>query len=173
MADNFFKYWFEGFERFIQNLDDENRISVFRECGQSCSDSYTKQIYLDEYNASIDFNDFLGRLKVKFPEVGFNIIKEGEIIELTYSFCACDLVNKEYIKSPLLCECSRQSLLYNWGSIFGKERVNVEIKQSILAGDSCCKFIIHFNKHDIRIAQSRTAENPRRFSYPFYPPANH
>ena len=143
MEDNFFKYWFEGFERFIKNLDDKNRINVFKECGKSCSDSYTKQVYSDEYNASSDFNDFLDRLKLRFPEVGFRIIKESEIIELTYSFCACDLVKNDYIKSPLLCECSRQSLLYNWGSIFGKNKVDIELKQSILAGDSCCKFIIY------------------------------
>ena len=146
MEDTFFKHWFKGFERSIQNLDDENRTNIFKECGQSCSDSYTMKIYIDEYNASVDFDDFLSRLKVRFPEVGFNIIKEGEIIELTYSFCACDLVKNEYIKSPLLCECSKQSLLYNWGSVFGEDKVTVELKQSILAEDSCCKFIIHLNK---------------------------
>jgi hypothetical protein len=146
MADNFMKHWFEGFERFIKNLDDKNRKNVFKECGKSCSDSYTKKIYVDEYNLSQNFDDFLERLKIKFPEVGFQIIKEAEIIELTYSFCACDLVKNEYIKSPLLCECSRQSLIYNWGSVFGEDKVKIELQQSILAGDSCCKFIITLNK---------------------------
>lgn len=146
MADNFMKYWFEGFERFIKILDDENRKYVFKECGKSCSDSYTKQIYIDEHNASQNFDDFLERLKIKFPEVGFHIMKEAKIIELTYSFCACDLVKNEYIKSPLLCECSKQSLLYNWGSVFGEDKVKIELRQSILAGDSCCKFIITLHK---------------------------
>ena len=146
MADNFMKHWFEGFERFIINLDDNNRKSVFEECGKSCSDSYTKQIYIDEYNASQNFDDFLERLKTKFPEIGFRTIKEAEIIELTYSFCACDLVKNNYIKTPLLCECSKQSLIYNWGFVFGEDKVMVELQQSILAGDSCCKFIITLNK---------------------------
>jgi len=146
VADNFLKHWFEGFERFIKNLDDENRKNVLKECGKSCSDSYTKQVYVDEYNNSQNFDDFLERLKIKFPEVGYHIIKKEEIIELTYSFCACDLVKNEYIKSPLLCECSRQSLIYNWGSVFGENKVKVELQQSILAGDSCCKFTITLNK---------------------------
>jgi len=146
MADDFLKFWFTGFERFIKNLDEQSRERVFRECGRSCSDSYTKQIYFDEFNASHDFDDFLNRLKTKFPEINFYVIKDTEIVELTYSFCACDLVKNEYISSPLLCECSRQSLLYNWGSIFGDDKVKVNLKQSILAGDSCCKFIIHLKK---------------------------
>jgi len=145
MADTFLKYWFKGFGRFIENLDDDNRASIFKECGQSCSESYTKQIYIEEYNASTDFNDYLDKLKARFPEIDFHIIKENEIIELTYNFCACDLVKNGYINSPYLCECSRQSLLYNWGSVFGKDKINVDLQQTILSGDSCCKFIIHIS----------------------------
>ena len=143
MGNNFLKHWFEGFERFVQNLDDENRSNLLRECGQYCSDSYTKQIYTEEYKASQDFDDFLCRLKSRFPEIDFCVLKQNEVIEITYSFCACDLVKNEYIKTPLLCECSRQSLLYNWGSIFGQDKVMVQLKQSILEGHSCCKFEIH------------------------------
>jgi len=146
MADNFLKYWFKGFERYINNLDDNSRKSVFKECGESCSESHSKKIYIDEYNASLNFEDFLERLKIKFPEINFRIIKEAEIIELTYRFCACDLVKNGYIKSPLLCECSKQSLLYNWGSILGNDNVKVELQQTILAGDPCCKFIINLTK---------------------------
>jgi len=146
MADNFLKHWFMGFERFVQNLDDESRENIFKECGKSCSDSYTKQIYMEEYSASQSIDDFLCRLKSKFPEIDFRVIKENEIIELTYSFCACDLVKNGYVKIPLLCECSRQSLLYNWGSVFGQDKVDVQLHQSILEGNSCCKFTIHLRQ---------------------------
>jgi len=114
------------------------------ECGKSCSDSYTKQIYIDEYKSSQSLDEFLHRLETRFPEAGFQVIKENEIIELTYNFCGCDLVKNGYIKTPLICECSRQSLLYNWGFLFGKDSVDVQIQQSILGGSSCCKFIISF-----------------------------
>lgn len=143
MADKFLKYWFEGFERSIQGLDDEKRQSIFKECGKSCSDSYTKQIYIDEYKASQNIDEFLQRLKSKFPEIEFRVIKENEIFELIYNFCACDLVKNGYMKTPLLCECSRQSLLYNWGSVFGGDNVDVQLQQSILGGNTYCKFIIH------------------------------
>ena len=141
--DNFLKYWFAGFERSLQNFDEKNRENILKECGKSCSDSYTKQIYIDEYKASHCIDDFLCRLKNRFPEIGFRVVKENKIIELTYNFCACDLVKNGYINNPLLCECSRQSLLYNWGSVLGQGKVKIELQQSILGGNSCCKFVIY------------------------------
>ncbi|MCL2697195.1 MAG: hypothetical protein FWE74_03830 [Oscillospiraceae bacterium] len=146
MADNFYKHWFKGFENFVVNLDDENRTNVFKECGRACSDSYTKQVYIEEYKKSKSIDDFLDRLKVRFPEIGFNIMKKDEIIELKYSYCACDLVKNGYIKTALMCECSRQSLLYNWSSVFGEGNVTVQLHQSILEGKSCCKFTINLKQ---------------------------
>ena len=146
MADNFMKHWFDGFKRSLQSLDDVNRQSVLKECGKSCSDSYTKQIYMDEYKASQSINDFLCKLETRFPEIGFRILTENTTIELTYNFCACELVRNGYFKTPLLCECSRQSLLYNWGSIFGHDKVAVQLHQTILEGKSSCKFTFHLEQ---------------------------
>jgi len=143
MEDNFYKYWFYGFNKSIEQLDDEAREKIFKECGKACSDSYTKQIYIDEYKSSKSFDDFLDRLKIRFPEVSFKVINENEIIELTYNFCACDLVKNGYITSPLMCNCSRQSLLYNWGAVFGEEIIKVKMQQSILEEKANCKFLIY------------------------------
>ena len=142
-SHEFLKYWFEGFERSLQSLDGENREKILRECGKSCSDSCTKQIYMEEYKASQSIDGFLCRLRNRFPEIDFRVVKENEIIELTYNFCACDLAKNGYMNNPLLCECSRQSLLYNWGSVLGHDKVKVELLQSILGGNSFCKFMIY------------------------------
>ena len=141
--NDFYKYWFEGFERAIHNLDEEARKTIFKECGKSCSESYTKEIYIQEFQSSKNLVEFLCRLKNRFPEVGFIIINENEMVELTYHFCACDLVKEGLVKTPLLCECSRQSLLYNWGSVYGRDNIDVQLMQSILEGNPCCKFLIH------------------------------
>ena len=143
MKDKFLDYWFDGFNKSIELLDDEARENIFRECGKACSDSYTKQIYIDEYSSSDTLNDFLERLKIRFPEVSFKVVKDDEIIELTYNFCACDLVKDGYITSSLMCDCSRQSLLYNWGTVFGEGNIKVELQQSILEGNPNCKFLIY------------------------------
>ncbi|MCL2810322.1 MAG: hypothetical protein FWD25_00315 [Clostridia bacterium] len=67
---------------------------------------------------------------------------DGGYIQLTYRYCACDLVRDGFMSTPLLCECSRQSLLYNWEAVLGEQRVEVELLQSILGGGDCCRFLI-------------------------------
>jgi hypothetical protein len=146
MMNEFLQYWFNGFESSLNKLDDKNREIIFEECGKACSNSYTREIYLDEYRHSTSISEFLGYLKLRFPEIKFRIIKENEIIELTYCYCACDLVKGEYITTPSLCECSKKSLLYNWESVLGKGKVEVYLLQSILRGNLSCKFEIHILK---------------------------
>jgi hypothetical protein len=72
----------------------------------------------------------------------FHLSDDGKTVELTYQHCACDLVQNGYVNTPLLCECSRQSLLYNWEAVFGEGKVEVELLQSILGGGDCCRFAI-------------------------------
>ena len=142
MKESFFKYWFNGFDEALNKINENDRNEIFKHCGRACSDSYTKQIYIDEYEKADCVNDFIARLKIRFPEIEYEIVKDNEIIILIYNFCACDLVKDGYITNPALCECSRQSLLYNWGSVLGEQNVEVELLGSILNGDNCCKFRI-------------------------------
>ena len=142
MKESFFRYWFKGFEKALDEMDENDRNEIFKHCGRACSDSYTKQIYIDEYVQADNINDFMARLKTRFPEIEYQIVKDNEEILLMYRFCACDLVKDSYISNPSLCECSRQSLLYNWGSILGEQNVDIKILKSILNGDDCCRFKI-------------------------------
>ena len=145
LKDSFLQFWFKGFEIAIEDMNETDRNIIFKQCGKACSDSYTKQIYIDEYERSENINDFLIRLKNRFPEIEYQIIKENEIVLLTYRYCACDLVKNKYITTPLMCECSRQSLLYNWGTVIGESKVNIKLLKSILNGDDCCQFEICLN----------------------------
>jgi hypothetical protein len=142
-GDNFLKYWFNGFESSLNKMDDRDRGIIFEECGKACSNSYTREIYLNEYKSSSSIKEFLERLMLKFPEIKYKIIKDNEIVEITYCYCACDLVKSGYITTPSLCECSRNSLLYNWESVLGRGKVKVKLLQSILNGSSSCKFEIY------------------------------
>lgn len=142
MGNDFLKYWFNGFEASLNKIDDRDREIIFEECGKACSNSYTRKIYLDEYKNSSSINEFLEQLMYRFPEIKYKIIKDNEIIELTYCYCGCDLVKSGYITSSSLCECSKKSLQYNWESVLGKGKVKVKLLQSILEGSSSCKFEI-------------------------------
>lgn len=62
----------------------------------------------------------------------------GRVYEIRYRECLCDLYRDGLMRSPALCECSRQSLLYNLSQVFPEKRVAVSLRGSILAGDDKC-----------------------------------
>ncbi len=141
--DNFFKYWFSGFESSLDMIDDVSRKQIFRECGKACSNSYTKQIYLNAKNNSSNEEEFIKELRKSFPEIEVSVTEKGQQYDIIYKYCACDLVKKKYIKSQHLCECSKSSLLHNWETILGEGNVKVELVQTILAGASYCQFLVN------------------------------
>jgi len=138
----FLQHWFKGFEKSMACMPEADRNAVWKACGRACSDSYTKQIYLETYAHAKNINDFCARLKERFPEMDISLSGDGAYVQLTYRYCACDLVRDGYMSTPLLCECSRQSLLYNWEAVLGEQNVEVELLQSILGGGDCCRFLI-------------------------------
>ena len=141
MERDFYHYWFNGFEESLKNICENDKNILFKNIGKACSDSYTRDIYINEYNESENIYDFIVKLKKRFPEMEINLINENEI-NILYHYCACDLVEKGYIKTPAFCECSRQSLLYNWESILGKDNVEIKLIHSILEGNDTCLFSI-------------------------------
>lgn len=141
MSKEFFSYWFKGLDKAISKLDDKNVEIMLSECGKACSESYTKQIYIDEYAKAKNLEDFLVRLRDKFPEMQINK-KAENVIEIIYTFCACDIVKKGYIANPRFCICSQKSLLTNWEAILGESNVKVLLNKSILAQVDCCKFTV-------------------------------
>jgi len=149
MSDPFLSHWFKGFEAALERMDEESRKDLLAQCGRACSASHTRRIYVDEYRDAIDLPDFIARLKTRFPESDFCIAEDGNTVELTYRYCACDLVTNGYLKTPLLCECSRQSLQDNWEAALGSWNIQVELIHSILGGNACCRFRIHIPSHHI------------------------
>ena len=62
MSDRFLTYWFKGLDQALAELDDMSTGTLMSCCGQACSDSYSKQIYLAEYRAADTLDDFIDRL---------------------------------------------------------------------------------------------------------------
>jgi hypothetical protein len=142
--EDFYKYWFGGFEEALTKLDDNNRKLILKECGKACSDSYPRQVFLDAKKKSGNEEEFFEELKKVFKELIVEVVEKGHIYLFTYKFCSCDLVREKLVSSPLLCECSRSSLQYNLESAFGEGRVSVELIQSILSGAPCCQLKVRF-----------------------------
>jgi len=145
MNDDFLKTWFAGFNSGMDKMDAKNRSILLSECGKACSDSFSRQVYVEEYGKSNNFDDFLERIKAGIPGLDIEKQEDGSI-EVIYRQCFCGLVMSGLVDSPAFCECSRQSLQYNWEAIFGEGNVEVTILQSILEGKDSCRLLVRLDR---------------------------
>ena len=64
------------------------------------------------------------------------------VYNLYFSECTCELHKRGYVSTPLLCECSRQSIIYVLHSLWPGKTFNVTICESVLRGSKHCKMRI-------------------------------
>ncbi|MBN1777000.1 MAG: hypothetical protein JW811_02655 [Clostridiales bacterium] len=141
MSAPFLSHWFRGFDRSLEKLDERSLDTLMTHCGQACSDSYTKQIYIEAYGASDTLDAFIERLNGKFGEMAMR--RTGaDTVEVVYTRCACDLVRNGYVTNPKLCLCSLKSLQYNWEAVLGEGGVECSLEESILGGNDRCRFLV-------------------------------
>jgi len=58
----FLDFWFAGFMRGIEALDEHSQRKVLHECGKACAQSYTVQIFREAKQNSVDMDAFLQNL---------------------------------------------------------------------------------------------------------------
>ena len=134
--------WFKGFEKGITKLPEAQRETFFRECGKNCVQCGTLQIYKDLYEqAAGDFDQFFAKAN-ELPGVRCETIEKGSVYNLYFLECTCELHKQGYVSTPLLCECSKQSILYVLHSLWKNRKFNVSICGSILHGNPECKMRI-------------------------------
>lgn len=137
MSD-FMNHWFTGFEKGLSRLSEEERRDLLGECGKECSKSCTLGLYKEVRAKSEGATDFFEKLSAAAPEIEVKEIIHGLVYEIRYSSCLCDLHTCGYVNTGALCECSRQSLLFNLTSVFPDKSVSVELVDSILNGGTQC-----------------------------------
>ncbi|HJC97066.1 MAG TPA: hypothetical protein H9924_00125 [Candidatus Phocaeicola merdavium] len=134
--------WFKGFEKGITKLPEAQRETFFRECGKNCVQCGTLQIYKDLYEqAAGDLDQFFAKAN-ELPGVRCETIEKGSVYNLYFIECTCGLHKQGYVSTPLLCECSKQSILYVLHSLWKNRQFNVSICGSILHGNPECKMRI-------------------------------
>ena len=134
--------WFKGFENGIVELPEAQRETFFRECGKNCVQCGTLQIYKDLYEqAAGDLDQFFAKAN-ELPGVRCETIEKGSVYNLYFLECTCGLYKQGYVSTPLLCECSRQSILYVLQLLWKNRKFNVAICGSILRGNPECKMRI-------------------------------
>ena len=134
--------WFKGFEKGIAHLSPEQRSAFFSECGKNCVDGGTLSIYRKLYEDAGGDMDVFFQLANGLPGVKGEVVEKGRIYYLTFLECTCHLCKKGYVTTPLLCECSRQSVLYSLQSLWKGRDFQVKLCHSILQGKPNCKMRI-------------------------------
>lgn len=105
--------WFKGFEKEIAKLTAEQREQFFSECGKNCVNGGTLSVYRKLYEDAKGDLDVFFQMANDLPGVKGEVVEKGRIYHLIFLACTCDLCKKGYITTPLLCECSRQSVIYS------------------------------------------------------------
>ena len=134
--------WFKGFEKGITRLSPEQRSAFFSECGKNCVDGGTLSIYRKLYEDAGGDMDVFFQLANGLPGVKGEVVEKGRIYYLTFLECTCHLCKKGYVTTPMLCECSRQSVLYSLQSLWKGRDFQVKLCHSILQGEPDCKMRI-------------------------------
>ena len=134
--------WFKGFEKGIARLSPEQRSAFFSECGKNCVDGGTLSIYRKLYEDAGGDMDVFFQLANGLPGVKGEVVEKGRIYYLTFLECTCHLCKKGYVTTPMLCECSRQSVLYSLQSLWKGRNFQVKLCHSILQGEPNCKMRI-------------------------------
>ncbi len=134
--------WFKGFEKGIAKLTAEQREQFFSECGKNCVNGGTLSVYRKLYEDAKGDLDVLFQMANDLPGVKGEVVEKGRIYHLIFLACTCDLCKKGYITTPLLCECSRQSVIYSMQSLWEELKFNITLCHSILQGKRECKIRI-------------------------------
>lgn len=78
----------------------------------------------------------------ELPGVKGEIVEKGRVYHLIFLEYTCNLCKKDYVTTPSLCECSRQSVIYSMQSLWEELKFNITLCHSILQGGQDCKIRI-------------------------------
>jgi len=137
---HFMAYWFTGLIKGLKSLNEPERKVILRECGKSCAESCTTEIFLEARRQSTDMIGFLSNLADSFPEARYEQIAP-DTIRVHYTYCACDLVQCGLAEDPLICECSAFNLQENFEGAL-EISVRVTLERSILEGAPECVLLV-------------------------------
>lgn len=144
MDEVFFCAWFKGFEKGLDAMDADGRRALLRQCARRCADTGVLQSQLRLYRAvEGDRDEFYRRLS-ETGKVRAEIVVPGREYEIVFPDCACDIHTAGGVNTPHLCECSRQSILYVAQTVWRTDNIQVETKDTVLAGARECRFRIVF-----------------------------
>ena len=146
----------DAIHRLDSSIDQKARIQIMESCGRNCA-SINKRVIESAKKRRKKFKDLDAFLEAeqRKPMKGTRLSKDGNILYQYYTphaftqpmRCYCSLLRglpKDTSVSLTYCHCSKAFVQKLWESVLEKQ-VKVELLQSVISGDSECKFAIHLS----------------------------
>lgn len=138
----FINDWFKSFEAGMEEMNPDSREKFFKKCGSDCVKSGIINLYEDVFSKSDgDLDKFFENLN-NLDSIGGQIIQRGKTYEIFFDQCYCNLHIEGYVQSDVICECSKQSVLYVMAQLAPQYNYEVTKITSVLGGDDECRFRI-------------------------------
>ena len=144
MDKGFFQCWFRGFEDGLEAMDAEARSRLLAHCARRCADTGVLQAHLHHHEAVGGDRDAFYRRLSEIGDVRGEVLVPGREYAICCPDCACDLHTQCGVSTPLMCECSRQSVRYVAETVWKGCRVRVEQEGTVLSGAPECRFKLIF-----------------------------
>lgn len=130
--------WFKGFENGLARLAPGQRAAFFSECARQCVDGGVFDVYKGLHDeAHGDMDAFFTKAN-DLPGVAAEVVESGRVYHLVFLECTCMLCKKGYVTTPLLCECSRQSVACSLRRLWPEREFRITLCRSILRGGQDC-----------------------------------
>jgi len=146
----------DAIHRLDSSVDEKTRIQIMESCGRNCA-SINKRVIESAKKRRKKFKDLDSFLEAeqRKPMKGTRLHLEGNILYQYYTphaftqpmRCYCSLLRglpKDTSVSLTYCHCSKAFVQKLWESVF-EQPVKVELLQSVVSGDSECKFAVHLS----------------------------
>jgi predicted hydrocarbon binding protein len=129
-------------DNFEKQFPADIRTKVLENCGRGCIGATIIEKARRVKKRARDLDEFVSGLNQQHIGGGKLRHEHGKIY-VEYERCYCGMVSKTKEKfSSTYCNCSRGWLLELFERVFEKP-VKVELLQSVIQGDSNCKFVIY------------------------------
>ena len=106
----------------------------------------TLSVYQKLYEDAKSDMDVFFEMANDLPGVKGEVVEKGRVYRLVFLECTCELCKKGYVTTPLLCECSRQSVIYSMQSLWKGKNFTVTLCHSILGGGADCEMRIEVGR---------------------------
>ena len=150
--------WFKGFEKGLERLSPEQQSAFLSECGRNCVNGGTLSVYQKLHERVQGDMDTFFQMANELPGVRGEVVEKGRVYRLAFLECTCELCKKGYVTTPLLCECSRQSVIYSLQCLWKEKHFTVTLCHSILRGGTDCEMRIEVESPSRQQTHSQNPE---------------